>query len=122
MSYISMLNENLREAEEKLSKLEAAKPKLEDIQSEFKAKAHLCTDPALSGKTYKGEHADDFEEIRTDLKERYLHISDTQLEGTLQQIEKEITNAKNQIAMLKQQITAEEANIKAQEARKAKAQ
>ncbi|AZB44612.1 DUF5082 domain-containing protein [Bacillus sp. FJAT-42376] len=113
-AYLSYLYEQLRKKEEELEKLEAAKPKLEGIQQEFKAKITMCKDPELTADTFKGEHATDFDKIRTELKEEYKDLFDGQLEDVLNQIERRIEEIKEEIKSLKEQIAAEEARLAAE--------
>ncbi|MBS2970762.1 DUF5082 family protein [Metabacillus sp. KIGAM252] len=113
-AYLSYLYEQLREKEEQLEKLQAAKPKLEEIQQEFKAKIKMCKEPELTADTYNGEHATDFDKIRTELKEEYKDMYDGQLEDILNQIQGKIEELKDQIKNLKDQIAAEEARLAAE--------
>ncbi|WP_338778718.1 DUF5082 family protein [Metabacillus sp. FJAT-52054] len=113
-SYLSYLYEQLRIKEDQLEKLETAKPKLEGIQQEFKAKITMCKEPELTSDTYKGDHATDFDKIRTELKEEYKDMYDGQLEDVLNQIQGKIEELKAEITNLKDQIKKEEARLAAE--------
>lgn len=80
-STIYSMNQQLIQKRDELERLKTTHLQLEDYQEEFQVNQRYCLDPKISGRTWNGQQANQFDGFRNDeIKATYKSIPDQQLD------------------------------------------
>ncbi|MFJ7932760.1 DUF5082 domain-containing protein [Sporosarcina sp. NPDC096371] len=95
----------LRKKKEEVSRLNVCQSSLQGKQQEFSANDQKCLDPELAAKTWHGNHASKFEDIReAGIHAPYMEMAGTQFSKAFTAIADKIASLLAEIASIEQTI------------------
>ena len=102
---LSFLYAEKARKEREVERLNECRNSLQGKQGEFNANEPKCLEPELTLKTWHGEHASDFEDIRdSGIHAPYLEIAGEQFRKVFEKIAQKIASLKLEIAEIQRQI------------------
>ncbi|KGX92808.1 hypothetical protein N781_15705 [Pontibacillus halophilus JSM 076056 = DSM 19796] len=112
MADLSYLYNRLEEKQEQLERLHQAGRELNDVQDEFYDKRHLVKEPELTPTTWKGNLANEFDEIRERMDVAYTDVSSNQMGDAYAAITSKMDEIRSQIGILHDRISAERERLR----------
>ncbi|KQU63451.1 YwqH-like family protein [Rossellomorea sp. H39__3] len=111
LSYLSLLQQQVAQKREQLSRLQSTVRELDDTQSEFIHSQKRVDDPELSPAVWKGNLANEFSDVRENMMTSYRDMAQNQLSETIQLMESKCQSLQYEINSLEADITREKADL-----------
>lgn len=109
---INVINAQLQQKQEDLTRLKKALSQLLDCSDEFRCNKGVCLDPSLSKKTWSGRMANDFEGFKQkELQGSYQSIEQRDLQTVISRVESEIEQIKQEILSLENDRSSQQARL-----------